>query len=131
EEDKADQLSYRTAEELINTTKQVLLSLEMQEHEYQKNIEKKENKLLRNDLKISERLQSIRTKIEQEEFQKSLERIESGQKTMDQTYMIMIVFGVACLITILIFGVIIIKDNNKSRLYRKELEEAKIYAEQL
>ena len=131
EEDKADQLSYRTAEELISTTKQVLLSLEMQEHEYQKRIEEKENKLLVNDLKISDRLQKIRIKIEQEEFQKSLERIASGQKTMDQTYLIMIVFGVACLITILIFGMIIIKDNNKSRLYRKELEEAKVYAEQL
>jgi len=131
EEVGADRLTNRSAEELINTTKQVLLSLEMQEHQYQKSIAEKESNLLANDIKISDRLRRIRTKIEQEEIQKSIERIESGQEAMNQTYTIMIVFGVACLITILIFGFMIIRDTNKSRLYRKELEEAKVYAEQL
>lgn len=131
EEISADRLTYRTADELINTTKQVLLSLELQEHEYQKRISEKENNLLTNDIKISNRLRKIRTKIEQEEIQSSLERIEADQETMDQTYTIMIVFGIATLITILIFGLMIIKDTNKSRVYRKELEEAKGYAEHL
>ncbi|HLS30652.1 MAG TPA: ATP-binding protein [Flavobacteriaceae bacterium] len=131
EEIGADRLTNRTADELINTTKQVLLSLELQEHEYQKRISEKENNLLTNDIKISNQLRKIRTKIEQEEIRKSLERIESGQETMDQTYTIMIVFGIATLITILIFGMMIIRDTNKSRLYRKELEQAKGYAEHL
>lgn len=131
EEDNADRLTNRTADELITTTKQVLLSLELQEHEYQKNITQKENKLLNNDLKISDRLRKIRAKIEREEIESSLRRIEDSQNTVDQTYVIMTVFGIACLITILIFGFMIIKDNNKSKLYRRELEEAKSYAEQL
>lgn len=131
EEDSENRLTQRTADELISTTKQVLLSLEMQEHEYQKRIADKEDNLLANDIKISDRVRKIRAKIENEEIQKSLDRIESGQETVDQTYMIMLVFGIATIITILLFGVMIIKDTNKSRLYRRELEEAKGYAERL
>lgn len=131
EEENANRLTHRTADELINTTKQVLLSLELQEHEYQKRISEKENQLLVNDFKISDRLRKIRSKIEQEEIQKSLEAIEARENALSQTNLIMILFGIACLITILIFGVIIIRDVKKSKLYRKELETAKSYAEQL
>src|SRR5690625_2801796 len=96
EEREADRMNERMADSLIETVKQVLLSLEFKEHRFQQNVIDRENKLLNNDLKISNRLQNIRNKIEQEELQKSLARVESMQKTQNQTSTIMIVFGVAC-----------------------------------
>lgn len=131
EKDNADRLTNRTADSLIQTMKNVLLSLEIQEHNYQENIAKKENKLLSNDLKISSRLRKIRAKIEQEEIKRSLALVESRQETLEQTSKIMIVFGTSCVITIFVFVIMIIRDTNKSKRYRQALEEAKTYAEVL
>lgn len=131
EEDNADRLTNRTADELIETMKKVLLKLELQEHRYQQTLAKKEEDLLANDLKISEKLRKIRSKIEQEAIQKSLGRMKSTQETLDQTSHIMIVFGIACVLTILIFIILIIRDVSKSRRNQLALEEAKTFAEGL
>lgn len=131
EQRDANQMNERIADSLIKTVKQVLLSLEFKEHRFQQNVIDRENKLLNNDLKISNRLQNIRNKIEQEELQKSLARVESVQKTQNQTSTIMIVFGVACTVTILVFVIMILRDINRSRRYRKALEKAKRFSEQL
>ncbi len=119
------------AKSLMTQMKQVLRSFAEEEHNYQEDIAQKEQKLLMNDRKISRRLIKIRTEIEQETIQKSLARVKASQKVLNQTSKIMIVFGIACVLTILIFVVLIIRDTNKSRRYRKALEEAKSYAEGL
>src|SRR5699024_117460 len=99
---------------LLHTVKKVLVSLELRERQYQQRINRKEEKLLANDLHISKRLRSIRTKIEQEEIQKSLMEVKKARKTHNQASLIMIVFGIACIVTILIFVVMIIRDTRKS-----------------
>lgn len=129
--DNANRLTNRTADSLINTMKEVLLSLEMKEHNYQKNLAQKENILLDNDRKLSSQLRKIRAKIEQEEIQKSVARVKSTQDALNQTSKIMIVFGISCVITILIFVILIVRDTKKNQRYRKELERAKSYAESL
>src|SRR5699024_10977455 len=131
EKDNADRLTQRTADSIVQTVKTVLLELEMKEHRYQMSVEDKEDKLLANDLKISRRLRALRTKIEQEEIRKSIERVKRTRETLNETSRIMILFGASCVVTILIFVILIIKDTNRSRRYRIELEEAKGYAESL
>lgn len=131
EKDNADRLTQRTADSIVQTVKTVLLKLEMKEHRYQMNIEDKEDKLLANDLKISRRLRALRTKIEQEEIQKSIERVKTTRETLNETSRIMILFGASCVVTILIFVIMIIRDTNRSQRYRVELEGAKGYAESL
>src|SRR5699024_10938539 len=79
----------------------------------------------------SERLSRIRNRIEQEEFQESLERIQLAQSTMDQTSRSVIVFGIIGFLTVLFFLIIIIRDVKRSQEYRVALEKAKIYAERL
>ncbi len=128
---KTDQAASHTIDSLVKTIKNVLLSLELKEHKYQQSMARKENELLANDLKISEQLRVLRSKIEQEEIQKSLERVQSSRKALNETAVILVIFGVACVITILIFVVLIVRDTNRSRRYRLALEEAKSYAERL
>lgn len=131
EKDNADRLTNRTVDSLINTMKKVLFRLEIQEHSYQENIRAKERLLLENRIKISDRLRNIRAKIEQEEVQNSLLKVEIQQKTVNRTLRILILFGIASIATILAFIILIIKDTNKSQQYREELERSKDYAEQL
>lgn len=130
-EDNADRLTNRTVDSLVNTMKQVLLSLQIQEHNYQEDLAKKEDKFLANDLKISNKLRKIRVRIEREQIQESIAQMQSTQKSLNQTSIILIVFGIACVITILIFVILISRDTNRSQKYREALEEAKGYAEHL
>ncbi len=131
QDDSTQKLTQKTADSIVNAMKQILMSLNIKEQHYQQQLSEKENKLLANDQKISHRLRLLRNKIEQEELKKSLARVKSTRVALDQTSIIVTVFGVGCVITFLIFGVMIIRDTNRSQRYRKELEEAKAYAEHL
>lgn len=131
ESDNADRLTNRTADSLINTMKQVLLALELNEHNYQNNIAQKEQKLLVTGVQISNQLRKIRNRIEQEEIQNSLKTVESQQEMLHSTFRILILFGAASVLTILAFVIIIVRDTNKSKQYRLDLEKAKTFAERL
>lgn len=131
EEDNADRLTNRTADSLINTMKQVLLTLELNEHNYQDSIANKERKLLVTGIRISNQLRKIRNRVEQEGIQNSLNTVRSQQEMLHDTLTMLIVFGIASVITIISFIIIIVRDINKSRQYRLDLEKAKIYAESL
>ncbi len=129
--DNANRLTQQSADSLINTMKQVLSRLENEEIEYQNSVISKENELLENDRNLTAQLRKLRSQIEQEEVQKSVIQVAQSQETLEETSNLMIALGVACVLTILLFVILIIKDTNRSQRYRSELEKAKAYAELL
>lgn len=130
-QDNANRLTQQSADSLINTMKQVLSRLEDEEIKYQNSVISKENELLENDRNLTAQLRKLRSQIEQEEVQKSVIQVAESQETLEETSNLMIVLGIACVVTILLFVILIIKDTNRSQRYRSELEEAKAYAELL
>jgi len=127
--DNAERLTQQSADSLINTVKNVLSELEVEERRYQQEVIEKENELLKNDQELSSQLRKIRSEIEQEQIQKSVEQVNDSRKVIEDTSTIIAVLGVACVLTILLFVILIIKDTNSSQRYKEELEKSKAYAE--
>lgn len=131
EEERANRLTQRSADSLVNSLKLVLNDLERQERRMLFTINEKENELLENDQIISNRLRNLRAEIEQEEIKKSVAQVSTSQELLQQTSLIIGVAGVVSIVTIIVFLVLITKDTNRSQKYRKELEDSKNFAESL
>lgn len=131
EQDRLSSLADRTADSLISSVKQVLVSLEMKERRFRENLTERENRLLSNDLQLSDRLSAIRNRIEQDEIRASRDRVNRASKSIEQTSKGVIAFGVIGVLTILFFLIIIIRDVKESQRSKEALEEAKILAEKL
>ncbi|WP_162984884.1 hybrid sensor histidine kinase/response regulator [Mesonia aquimarina] len=128
-EDNANTLTQQSADSLINSMKAVLSKLENEERRYQNTISTKENELLQNDRKLSAQLRNLRAEIEQEEVQKSVAQVTESRNLIQETSSLILVLGIACMLIILLFVILILKDTNRSQQYRSELEKAKSYAE--
>ena len=130
-EDNANTLTQQSADSLINSMKTVLTRLETEERLYQQNVINKENALLENDRNLSAQLRNLRAEIEQEEVQKSVSQVAKSRAIIEDTSNLIIVLGIACMLIILLFVILVLKDTNRSQRYRTELEKAKLYAETL
>ena len=130
-QDNANKLTQQSADSLINTMKNVLSRLESEEIEYQNSVSIKENELLETDRDLTVQIRKLRSQIEQEEVQKSVAQVASAQTTLNETSNLIIILGVACVLTILLFVILIFRDTNRSQKYRSELEKSKAYAELL
>lgn len=128
---RAEELTQRTADSLVNALKFVLNNLEAQERSMMLSINEKENELLENDRIISNQLRDLRAAIEQEEIQKSIDQVNESQAFLENTSLIIGGLGIVSVLTILIFGIMIFKDTSKSQRYRQELEASKNYTESL
>src|SRR5690606_37965021 len=91
----------------------------------------KENELLENDRIISNQLQIIRSKIEQEEILIGLSQVNKSQDLLQKSSTTVSILGIVSVITILIFVTLIFYDTNKSQKYRKQLDKAKYFSESL
>ncbi|MDQ7916280.1 ATP-binding protein [Mesonia sp. MT50] len=127
--DNAQRLTQQSADSLINTVKNVLSELEVEERRYQQEVIKKENELLKNDQELSSQLRKIRSEMEREQIQKSVEQVNNSSAVIEETATIIAVLGIACILTIIFFVVLIIRDTNSSQRYKEELEKSKAYAE--
>lgn len=130
-ENRAEELTHKTADSLVNSLKTVLSDLESQERRIMLTINQKENELLENDRIISGQLHKLRADIEQDEIQKSVEQVAESQRLLQQTSVIIGAAGIVSVLTILLFVFLIMKDTNRSHKYRQELEASKNFTETL
>lgn len=131
EKDNAKPLTYKTADSLINSVKNVLTDLEISTQRFRDTLNEKENDLLENDVVLNQQLRKILSKIEKEERETAIQRAETSQQMLAETsYILFIAAGVSIAI-ILIFLFLIVKDVSRSQRYRIQLEEAKDFAESL
>lgn len=129
DKDNAETLTQQSADSLISTVKNVLSELEVEERKYQQEVIEKENELLKNDQELSSQLRKIRSEIEREQIQKSVQQVNDSREVIEETSTIIAALGIACVLTILLFVILIIKDTNSSQRYKEELEKSNAYAE--
>ena len=123
--------SNLTVDSLVNSVKRVLTELEVQERSYRNQLTRQENQLLKNEVELNNRLRILLSTLEREERQASLAQVSAWQETVSKTSRIIAFLGAASLLVILTFVFLVIRDVSKSQRYRRELENAKTYAESL
>ncbi|MGB7785573.1 MAG: ATP-binding protein [Salinimicrobium sp.] len=120
-----------TVDSLVTSVKQVLNQLEVQDRSYRQQLRSQENQLLDNEIKLNNRLRVLLSAIEADERNASLEQVENWQDTVQQTSQIIAILGAISLLVIMTFVFLVIRDVSRSQQYRRELEDAKTYAESL
>jgi len=123
--------SSLSADSLVASVKKVLNELEQQNNAFKAVINKKENELLTNDVTLNQQLRSLLSAIELEERGASLDKVQTSQLMLNEISTIIIAVGIAFILLILFFLVLILKDVSRSQRYRLELEEAKVFTESL
>ncbi len=124
-------ISTVSADSLILAVKNVLSELESENRRFREVINKKENELLVNDMILNEQLRNLLRVIESEERSSSLARVEESEIMLKDISRTIIVVGVASILIILLFLLLIVKDISRSQRYRSQLEEAKAFTEAL
>lgn len=130
-EDNAEKLTNRTADSIIGSVRSVLSELEIATRRFQNTVDKKEQEFLENDMIINQQLRRLLGKIELEEREASIQRAKVSQDMIKESSQIFIIAGVVSFLIILLSLIFIIKDITKSQQYRRQLEEAKDFAETL
>lgn len=124
-------VTQQTLDSVVNQVKSVLVELEQADRRYRETVRKKENQLLANEVNLNAQLRNLLSTIEAEEREASLEQVEASQNVLRNTSQIIAVLGAISFLVILIFLFLVIRDVSKSQRYRRELENAKQYAETL
>lgn len=130
-EDNAEQLTNRTADSIIGSVRNVLSQLEITNRRFQNTVDEKEQQFLENDMIINQQLRRLLGKIEQEEREASIQRAKISQNMIEESSQIFLIAGIVSFLIILLSLIFIIQDITKSQQYRRELEEAKDFAESL
>lgn len=128
---REEQVSTVSADSLIQSVKQVLSELEQQNQQFREIVNEKENELLVNDMILNEQLRNLLRVVEREERETSLARVETSEIMLKDISRTIIFIGAACILIILLFLLLIVKDISKSQRYRSQLEEAKTFTEAL
>ncbi|MDD4515048.1 ATP-binding protein [Massilibacteroides sp.] len=87
--------------------------------------------LRHNNALINTRINQILYAIEEEEMDASIEKMAAKQKLYTDSTRIMGVVAIAAILIIIGFVLVISRDISKSKYYRRQLEKAKQYAEEL
>lgn len=124
-------ISTVSADSLIRAVRNVLSELERENRQFREVINKKENELLVNDMVLNEQLRNLLRVIESEERSSSLARVEESEIMLKDISSTIITLGIASILIILIFLLLIVKDISRSQQYRSQLEEAKSFTEAL
>lgn len=127
----AQQITTVSADSLILGVKMVLSELERENQQFRKIINQKENDLLVNDMILNEQLRNLLRTVESEERDLSFARVEESDVMLRDISSTIIVVGVASVLIILLFLILIIQDISRSQRYRLQLEEAKAFTEAL
>lgn len=125
------QITNETLDSLINSVKSVLIDFEMADRRYRETLRAKENELLTNEININAQLRNLLSTIEEEEREASLAQVASSQEMIRETSETIAILGAASFLVILIFLFLVVRDVTRSQRYRKQLEDANQYAEEL
>lgn len=122
---------YNPADTIVSVLKSIQDSVAGQRRELDKVLRQRVNNLRYDNSVITQKINQMLRDIEQEDMDKSLNRVHEKQQLMRQTSRIIAVIAGASLLLTVVFLVLIGRDLSRSMYYRRQLEKAKQYAEDL
>lgn len=124
-------VTTETLDSLVTSVKNVLLDFEAADRRYRQTLRNKENQLLANEVEINSQLRNLLSAIEKEEREASMAQVAESQEMVRDTSRTIAILGAVSFLVIFVFLFLVVRDVTRSQQYRKQLEDAKQYAESL
>jgi signal transduction histidine kinase/CheY-like chemotaxis protein len=123
--------SWVPTDSLLRDVLKILSQIRTRQEETISKLSAKELELLQTDLKLMDEIRSVVSMLEREELVSTYNRAENARKVVNRSTFIILSLGGIALILTIIFIVVIFRDVSRSNFYRKQLVEAREYAEKL
>lgn len=122
---------YNPADTIVTILKSIQDSVADQKKELNKLLLLRANNLRYDNSIITQKINQMLRDIEQEDMNSSFNRVQHKQKLMRQTSRLIAIIAIISVFIAVVFLIFIGRDISRSQYYRKQLEKAKQYAEDL
>ncbi len=123
-DDSTNTLSKKASDSILANSKKLLSNVKMKAEKKKETLNFEENKLLKNEIAISDQLRKVLRIIEREIIINSIKNNSLKEKSLKKVNEIVTASAIAGLILTLFFSVLIVSDYSKSQVYKKQLEIA-------
>ena len=123
-DDSTNTLSKQASDSILANSKKLLSNVKLKAEKKKESLNFEENKLLKNEIAISEQLRKVLRIIEREIIINSIKNNSLKEKSLKKVNEIVTASAIIGLILTLFFSILIVSDYTKSQLYKKQLEIA-------
>jgi len=123
-DDSTNTLSKQASDSILANSKKLLSDVKLKAEKKKESLNFEENKLLKNEIAISEQLRKVLRIIEREIIINSIKNNSLKEKSLKKVNEIVTASAIIGLLLTIVFSVIIVSDYSKSQLYKKQLEIA-------
>ncbi|KAF2332666.1 hybrid sensor histidine kinase/response regulator [Flavobacterium nitrogenifigens] len=123
-DDSTNTLSKKASDSILANSKKLLSSVKIKAEKKKESLNFEENKLLQNEIAISDQLRKILRIIEREIIINSIKNNSLKEKSLKRVNEIVTASAVIGLLLTVFFSILIVSDYSKSQLYKKQLEIA-------
>ena len=123
--------AFNPADTIVSVLKSIQDSVAGQQKVLNELLLLRANNLRYDNSVITQKINQMLRDIEQEDMNNSLSRVQQKQRLMKQTSRIIAIIAIISFLIVVVFLVFIGRDLSRSIYYRKQLEKAKQYAEDL
>jgi signal transduction histidine kinase/CheY-like chemotaxis protein len=123
-DDSTNTLSKQASDSILANSKKLLSDVKLKAEKKKESLNFEENKLLKNEIAISEQLRKVLRIIEREIIINSIKNNSLKEKSLKKVNEIVTVSAIVGLLLTVVFSIIIVSDYSKSQLYKKQLEIA-------
>ncbi|MBZ4037280.1 response regulator [Flavobacterium sp. 17A] len=123
-DDSTNTLSKKASDSILANSKKLLSSVKQKAEKKKESLNFEENKLLQNEIAISDQLRKILRIIEREIINNSIKSNSLKEKSLKRVNEIVTASAVIGLLLTLFFSILIVSDYSKSQVYKKQLEIA-------
>ncbi|TEB42548.1 response regulator [Flavobacterium circumlabens] len=123
-DDSTNTLSKQASDSILANSKKLLSNVKLKAEKKKESLNFEENKLLKNEIAISEQLRKVLRIIEREIIINSIKNNLLKEKSLKKVNEIVTVSAIIGLFLTVFFSILIVSDYSKSQLYKKQLEIA-------
>ncbi|SHG67228.1 sensor histidine kinase [Flavobacterium defluvii] len=123
-DDSTNTLSKKASDSILANSKKLLSNVKEKAEKKKETLNFEENKLLKNEIAISEQLRKVLRIIEREIIINSIKNNSLKEKSLKKVNEIVTASAITGLILTIFFSILIVSDYSKSQLYKKQLEIA-------
>ncbi|WP_243860385.1 hybrid sensor histidine kinase/response regulator [Flavobacterium poyangense] len=123
-DDSTNTLSKQASDSILANSKKLLSNVKIKAEKKKESLNFEENKLLKNEIAISEQLRKVLRVIEREIIINSIKNNSLKEKSLKKVNDIVTASAIIGLLLTVFFSVLIVSDYSKSQLYKKQLEIA-------
>lgn len=125
------QANNNPTDSVINILKSVWTDIQQKNEDLNKKINRREYNIVVKSAAITKQLKRILSDFENEEINNSILKTEQKQQALNASSTLIAKIAIIAVLLIILFCFLILRDISKSQRYRKELEAAKQYTDQL